>query len=240
MELGVLKKHELEALRAEILAELKRRYKKSCGMPKYGGLNKGLLPSEFALVLSFVRHPKARLAFVYQRFLGLRIGEACRVRTPDLDLGQRRLWVQSAKGSVPTSFYLHDEVYAETLAYLRLGLHDEEWLLPAEHRSHGRLPHISPDWARNYYRGAVDAAGLTMVYGMSEERTSKPPRRLLRVSTHSNRYLFITQVYKTTHDLLLTQRLARHRSVKNTQGYVFLDQEEIDRALVGTFARETI
>lgn len=238
VQIHTLRKHELKALQHQVCTELKRRYKKNTA-PKYGTLGKAISDEEAQCLFGAVAHPGARVVFQLQYYLGLRISEAAGLRYEDIDLSQRRLWVRSAKDSVPSLLYLHDEVLdilQNHLTRQKKAIASTGLVFPAE-SSKNKGASLSTNWLRNQLRSAREIAGLTFVYGESEETYNRPSRRLHKVTSHSLRWSFITNVARRTGgDLVVTQRLARHKSVKNTMGYISHNQAALDAAMIEVFA----
>jgi len=232
--LNQLSKNQLEELSKRITAEKKRRYKRSRD-PKYGDLNKGFMLPERDKFFAHLTHKKARTICTVMKCLGTRISEACKLRTEHVDLAQRRAWIRRGKGSRSSWMYLHDEVYEVLRDWMTENPHPI-YVFPAEAPTN-KYPYASPNWLRKKVRQARAAAGLDFVYGESEEPEGRHPHRLYRLTSHSLRHTFITQVYKTTGDLLIAQRLAGHVNIRNTERYVFTSQEEVDAALINTFAQ---
>lgn len=235
-ELQHLKKHQLEDLQHQIRLEIKRRYHHSKA-PKYGTLDKSFKPEELEAFLQHVTHPKARTIFSIMAGLGLRIGEACSLRTKDIDIPGRRLWVsRTEKGSVPTMFFVHDALLAALQEHLAAGRAGQEYLFPPVKASN-KFPHISPHWVRKEFRAARARAGLNFVYDYSEESIpGRRPRPLYRIVSHSCRHSFGHRIFEATRDILLTQKLMRHANIRNTQRYMYKRQDELDAALLAAFS----
>lgn len=53
----------------------------------------------------------------------------------------------------------------------------------------------------------------------------------IEATAHQCRHWFLTETYRATHDLRLTQRLARHRSSTTTDRYTYLSDTEATRAV---------
>lgn len=246
--LDQLRKHELERLRKNVLRELKVRYRKRGGAPKYGLLNKGFERWEAGLFFEQITNEKALLIFLLQIYLGLSIHEGCKLEAAHVDLLQRRLWIESCKGRYKVWVYLHDRIWAPLLAYYQG--HEAEirrtgYFFPGKN-TYSKYPYVSPDWVRREFRDAREAAGkihpgLLFSYGLSEERDPhRRPRRLFRLTSHSLRHSFVTRVHETTGDLLVTAKLARHVNPRNTMRYVHKSQDVIDETLKRTFAKDDV
>lgn len=132
-------------------------------------------------------------------------------------------------------FYLHDAVYTALEAQRTTNGFGTVFLFPASFCLNNSQ-HLSPNWVRKEFRRSIVAAGLDFWYAESTESDpQRTPRKLHKFSTHSLRRTFINQVRAKTGDLLLTQRLARHKDIRNTMIYLETRQEEIDTALVRVF-----
>jgi integrase/recombinase XerD len=225
---------ELRRIRKAVLAAIKKK-EQPRGPAKYGLLNKGFTQEEFELFLRHVSSDQARLIFRLQAYLGLRISEAVSIKTTDLDLQGRKLWVQSAKGSYPALFPLLDTLHPHLHDWVHTGHAGDTWLFPAKHE-HNHRGHVSPHWAAKELREARNKAGLTMRYGESLPCGLKAqPRPLYRLSTHSLRHLFITTVHNKLGDLLVTQKLARHRDIRSTLHYTYKSQEQLQEAMISVY-----
>ncbi|MGI0141386.1 MAG: hypothetical protein ACREBF_01905, partial [Candidatus Micrarchaeales archaeon] len=73
-----LSKHQLEAVRRTITKAFNKRFHR-LSKPKYGSINKGFTELELQHFLRNVKNEKFRLLFKYQAYLGLRIGEVCKL-----------------------------------------------------------------------------------------------------------------------------------------------------------------
>jgi len=229
-----LKKWELEALIKKASAEKKRRYKNH-QPPKYGDLNRTFTDAtELLVFLNHVQNERVRLVFLLQAFLGLRISEACKIRISDLDLEQRRVWVRSAKGSTPSSMFLVNEVHQPLVDYCKAKkkeLEQQDYLFPShaeQYNTKSRFPHISPNFCRKYFSKTRKLLGLNMTYGQSDEAEGRKAHKLHKLTTHSFRRWFIQNVHAKTGDLMLTQKLARHRMIEHTVVYLHANQEKLD------------
>lgn len=242
VELASLKKRDLKLLQSQVASELRRRYFDH-RPPKYGDLNKTFSnEEELHYFLNHVKNLRVRTVFLLQAYLGLRISEACKIQTRDIDFLQRRVWIRSAKGSTPSSMFLHEELFRPLLKYYEqyaAEIIKTGYLFPSyatQNYVTSKYQHISPEFCRNHFTMARKKAQLEIVYAESEESDpDRPVRRLQKFTTHSFRRFFIQHVHRKTGDLMLTQKLARHRNVKNTLIYLHANQEELDQVLQETF-----
>jgi len=233
-------------MRKRLLQEMQHRYFNH-RPPKYGNLNKTFdNEQQVVIFLEQIPNLRVRTAFQLCYYLGLRIGEACKQLIEDIDFLQRRLWVRSAKGSVPTSMYLHEKIYRLLVAYYEA--HAEEitrtgYLFPshaAMNHTASRFPYMSPDYCRKYFRATAQKLSLEITYAESEETDEeRPVRHLHKLSTHSFRRRFIQDVHEQTGDIYVTKKLARHRKISSTEIYLHANQEQTDNILVATFKSST-
>lgn len=233
-QLTALTNRELRRVRSVIATEFRRRYPKKLP-PKYGLLNKGCTDEELDKILACTTSITARTIFLLQATLGLRVGEAVRIKREHLDLARCSLWVDSEKGSHPSMMLLHKRIHWALRQYLNSGMAGEEYLFPAREKTN-RRPHVSPYWVAREFRKSRDQSGLSFSYSIT-----KPCGRMkrrnpqYRLSTHSLRHYFITKVHDATGDIVITQRLARHRDIKSTTVYTHKSQRQINQALLVAF-----
>ena len=90
---------------------------------------------------------------------------------------------------------------------------------------------------RKVFRGYLKKAGLDTVYATLNTDGNQPgeKRRLYRLSTHSLRHYFITRIYKTSLNPVVTQALARHRAFGTTQNYINLTKKDCQQAMEKAF-----
>jgi len=89
---------------------------------------------------------------------------------------------------------------------------------------------------RTAFRHYIKKAGLNDVYYTVPATGGQcggnvKERKLHRLSTHSLRHSYITNVYKTSKDPIRTKRLARHKSFSSTEFYIGMCEED-DRAVL--------
>lgn len=233
-----LTKHRLEAEHTQILDELRRRYPRRQGSPKYGLLDRGVSPEDFARFLACVRHPKARTIFIVMYGLGLRVSEACSLRSRDVDFLARRVWVRSRKGSHPALLHLHDTVLAALLAHRERYGFGTEYVFPAVKRAQNAHPYLSPHWVRKELRFARKDAGLGFVYDRSSWGNARVRRNLYQFSSHSLRHAFISRVASRTRDYWLTWKASRLVNPRHLARYVHSSQDAVDRAILESFSEE--
>ena len=57
----------------------------------------------------------------------------------------------------------------------------------------------------------------------------------IKISPHSFRHFFVTQIYKKTKDVLLAKGLARHKNIETTKIYTHLDDDDLDKGYHDVF-----
>jgi len=105
----------------------------------------------------------------------------------------------------------------------------------------GRDPgNVSANTMRRHFRDYLEKAGLkepiatipckgNQCYGRVKERN------LYRLTTHSLRHTYITEIYKSTSDPIATQKLARHKDFRATQDYINFVDDDLRDALNKTY-----
>lgn len=166
--------------------------------PQPRGLPRPISEPDLARLLSATIGPE-RAWVLLGAFCGLRSAESSRVRETDIINGTTgRLLRVDGKGGREDLLPL-PPVVDEELA---------QWAeLVARWSDDGRLWFASPHTVQQRIRRAGERAGV-------------------RVTSHMLRHRYGTQLYRTSRDLLATQRLMRHSSPTITQIYVELDDAE--------------
>lgn len=206
---------------------------------RYGTLNRGFTDEELSRFLAHVTFPKAKVCFELMALLGLRVGEVVTIKRTDIDFENRLLVLRTEKAGTLDALPLHDRVLAVLHAYLSqyggaVRQHDE-WLFFSGNVTTHR-DHISPHWLRKEFRETLVRARLVTVYGHSiETDVRRRARPLLRLSSHSLRHYFLTSVYRTSKDLVVTQRLARHANPNTTLTYINTTQDRLREVIEQTF-----
>ncbi len=128
---------------------------------------------------------------------GLRIREACRLRTEDLDV-QRGLIRVLGKGSRKRQAALSPRLVEAIAGDPLQRLPDGRWLFTGR-----RGNPLDPDQARRVFRKAVEAAGITR-----------------RVTPHALRHTYATLLLEQGTDLRVIQALLGHATIRTTQIYL--------------------
>jgi integrase len=231
--LNSLAKHDLIELIGLLSRERARRYRRRKDR-KYGNINKGFTEDELENFFACCTHPKAKLAFQMQGYLGLRIGEVVQVRLDDIDFIRRRIKVQTEKARTGDALYLHDRIYEPLKNWVdehAEAIAQSGGFILFSSNINRHEPHISAHWLRKAFREAAMLAGLNEHYGRSDETAAdKRQRKLYRLTTHSLRHHFISSVYRATKDPVVAQKVARHRDLKSTSTYIYSTQQDTSRS----------
>ena len=180
-------------------------------------LPKVLTGEEQAAVLALLntRYPTPHRNLCMIRLMleaGLRAGEVVALRPEHLDMASCRLMVREGKGAKDRVLWIRDDL--RDLIGDWLGRRPEsEWLFPT--RDGGRVQ-------TRYLRALVKR--LALKAGVAEAR---------KVSPHSLRHTFATDLYRDTKSLRLVQKALGHASLSSTQIYTHIVDEELKEALRG-------
>lgn len=149
---------------------------------------------------------------------GLRAGEVVALRPEHVDLDTCRLVVREGKGAKDRVLWFSDEI-RDALA---------EWL---ERRP--QSPYLFP--TRD--GGPLQTRYLRELVSRLAERARIAEAE--KVSPHTLRHTFATDLYRETHDLRLVQAALGHSSVQTTEIYTHLVNGEVEDALRRLRSRET-
>lgn len=236
-------KNRLARVITVLSQERKDRYKRYPG-PKYGSINRGFREPEINALFNHIKNSKAKLSCYIMQYLGTRISEVVKISIAKgddprkrnyLDLENRKLYLWTLKSQQPDVLHLHQAIYdilckwveehqAAIIAHGGYIL----WSGPYSRTGH---PHVSPNWLRKEFREARSAAALG--YSYDKSRNGRP---LYRLTTHSLRHTFITNVYRSCRDPKITQRLARHKDFDSTGTYIHVLPEELDATMERAFS----
>ena len=227
-----MSKNELEEVRAVVHKAHSRRFKQRKA-PKYGTTNKAFTELELQHFLRNVKNEKFSLLFRYLAFLGLRVGEVCKLHISNIDFDKRELTLKSEKSALVDSLIIPLELFKETVEFMNK--HSVEiksaggYIFFKENdNGHTRNLHIDVNYIRNVFSEITQAAGLSQAYADSEETDiSRRSRQLHRLTTHSLRHYAITHFAKSTNgNIVLASRFARH-SNPSTMRYIAKDKDEL-------------
>lgn len=164
-----------------------------------------LQKSQLLQLFTALRSPKYRTLFLTCYAAGLRISEACALRVEDIDSQRMVIRVRYAKGSKQRYTVLSQQLLLALRAYWRVQ-RPPEWLFPGQ----GKVPHISPDTARQVFRAAREQAGLG--------RWCTP---------HTLRHSFATHLLESGTELVVIQALLGHSTIRTTTTYTHVSTDHI-------------
>ena len=230
---NTISKNKLEQLRTIVTRAHERRFRRR-QEPRYGSINKGFTEIELQHFLSNVRSDKFGLLFRYQAYLGLRVGEVCKLHISNIDFDKRELTIKSEKSGRMDSLIIPLDLFKETVEFINRHIAEikaaQGYIFYKENDyGHTGLPYINLNYVRNVFREVVQQADLNQTYAISEETYSAHrPRPLHRLTTHSLRHYAITHFAKSTNgNLVLASRFARHANPTTTMRYIAKDNEEL-------------
>lgn len=164
---------------------------------------------------------------------GFRIREACSLKRGDVDYDANRISVVGkgnrralVRTTVRTTRAIKDYLSARSSLDGATGKPLQSLPLFARHDL-GAGKHIKPIGT---YTGRNIVARLVKVV-LGDELTGK-------ITPHTMRHRFVTEVLRATGNLKTAQKLARHKSITSTQRYAHLAEEDIDQAYYETFEQE--
>ena len=148
-------------------------------------------------LLDALETPRMRVFFTTVYATGLRIDEACRLETQDIDADRGVIHIRHGKGRRQRLVPLSPRLLTILRAYWKLERPAAPWLFAS---STGR--HLSDDVARKALRLAADSAGIDK-----------------KVTPHTLRHSFATHLLENGTELRIIQVLLGHRSLRTTAGY---------------------
>ncbi len=230
---NTISKNKLEQLRTIVTRAHEKRFKRR-REPRYGSINKGFTELELQRFLRNVHNDKFGLLFKYQAYLGLRVGEVCKLHTSNIDFDKRELTINSEKSRQTDSLIIPIELFKETVEFMNNYLKEikaAEGYIFFKENDYGRtkLPYINLNYVRNVFRKIIQQTDLDQSYGTSEEAYSyHRSRPLHRLTTHSLRHYAITHFAKSTNgNIVLASRFARHSSPQTTMRYIAQDKDDL-------------
>ncbi|MEM0143228.1 MAG: site-specific integrase [Candidatus Parvarchaeum sp.] len=238
--------HELKALKSAVNAVFVKKYRGS-GAPKYGSINKGFTELELQRFLRSVKNEKFGLLFKYQAYLGLRIGEVCKLHLSNIDFDKRELTIESEKSKKMDSLRIPLDLFKETIEYITKNADaiksaNGYVFFKENDNNHNKVMHIDQNYARKVFRETIQRCGLDTTYGSSDESLyHRRERTLHRLTTHSLRHYAITHFAKSTNgNVVLTSRFARHSNPMVTMRYISRDNEQLFSEIDNTFSNNRI
>ncbi|MFH1751999.1 MAG: site-specific integrase [archaeon] len=243
-----LSEGKIKTARKSLNAVYKKRFKNPSTV-KYGNMNKGFTDNELQRFFNCFYLPKEEkqfLAFLMQAYLGLRGGEVVRVRREDINFEEKQIRITTSKAGTHDILYLHDRVRIPLFNWCekhKESIEKKKGFVffssnPTLYREHICSAHL-----RNKFREIARRANLDGWYCEADDPPTmyrKGKRKLHRLSSHSLRHYYITQVYRKTLNPIVTKKLARHQDLSSTQIYINTAKEELEDGLKKTFEEEEV
>lgn len=167
-----------------------------------------LSAAEVERLLGAFREPKYRVFFTLIYATGLRLWEACRLETRDIDAERGIIHVRHGKGHKERLVTLAPRLLRILRGYWKFVRPPSPWLFAS-----ARGTHMNPEVARTALKRAAAEAGF---------RTCVTPRVL--------RHCFATHSLESGTDLRVIQVLLGHRSIRTTARYTHVSAEMISKA----------
>jgi site-specific recombinase XerD len=153
---------------------------------------------EVERLLAALDSARFRVFFTVVYATGLRLGEACRLETRDIDAARGVIHVRQGKGGKDRLVMLSARLYAILRAYWAHERPPAPWLFAS--RTTGR--HLNADVARKAIKLAAARAGLEK-----------------KITPHVLRHCFATHLLEGGTDLRVIQVLLGHDSIRTTTRY---------------------
>lgn len=158
-----------------------------------------LSAEEVSRLLDALATPRMAVFFTTVYAAGLRIGEACRLETHDIDAARGVIHVRGGKGGKERLVMLAPRLLTLLRAYWKHERPRAPWLFASRTGTH-----LSAEVARKAFTSAV--------------RTAKLGKK--KVTPHVLRHSFATHLLERGTDLRVIQVLLGHSSIKSTTRYV--------------------
>lgn len=157
------------------------------------------------------RTPHRNLAMVRLMLeAGLRVGEVVALKPDHLDMTTCQLLVREGKGAKDRALWVSDDL-RDLIGEWLPRRPESEWLFPT--RTGGKV-------LTRYMRAMVKRTARKARIGEAE-----------RVSPHTLRHTFATDLYRRTGNLRLVQKALGHASIQTTQLYTHLVDGELEEAM---------
>jgi site-specific recombinase XerD len=168
-----------------------------------------LSASQVSALLDALESPKYRVFFTTLYATGLRLKEACHLKTTDIDAARGVIHVRIAKGGKERLVMLSPKLLAILRAYWKQERPAAPYLFPTK----TKRP-LDPDMARRVLHRAAAAAGLN-----SKE-----------VTPHVLRHSFATELLESGADLRVIQVLLGHDNIQTTTRYARVSAALVSKA----------
>jgi integrase/recombinase XerD len=167
-----------------------------------------LAAEEIERLLAAFEVAKYRVLFTTVYGTGLRVEEACSLKTEDIDAARKVIHVRDGKGNKDRIVMLSARLLAILRTYWAFERPPAPWLFVSKTRTRP----LHSDRAREAVKAAARDAGLAK-----------------KVTPHVLRHSFATHLLEGGTDLRVIQMLLGHRSINTTTQYVWVSSEMIAR-----------
>lgn len=164
--------------------------------------------TEVERLLLALEHPKYRVFFTTVYATGLRVNEACKIQTGDIDAARSVIHVRQAKGDKDRYVMLSARLLAIMRAYWAFDRPPAPWMFAAKRTAKP----LRAETARLALKFAKLKAGLTK-----------------HVTPHVLRHSFATHLLEGGTDLRVIQILLGHSSIRSTIRYASVSTELIGK-----------
>jgi site-specific recombinase XerD len=168
-----------------------------------------LSASQVSALLAALESPKYRVFFTTLYATGLRLNEACHLKTTDIDAARGVIHVRLAKGGKERLVMLSPKLLVILRAYWKQERPAAPYLFPTK----TKRP-LDPDMARRVLHRAAAAAGL-----LSKQ-----------VTPHVLRHSFATELLESGADLRVIQVLLGHDNIQTTTRYARVSAALVSKA----------
>lgn len=165
--------------------------------------------SEVDALVTAIEPLKHRVIVTLTYAAGLRIEEACSLRTTDIDSKRMVIHVHLGKGAKDRYVMLSQRLLVGLRVYYKLERPGLGLLFPGQRLG----THIAPDTVRESLREAVIRCGLHQ-----------------RVTPHILRHCFATHLLESGTDLRVVQALLGHASIRTTVRYTRVSRDLVARS----------
>ncbi len=163
--------------------------------------------TEVAAMLDAVRGPKYKAILMAIYAGGLRISEACRLRTEEIDSKRMVIHIRAGKGGRDRYTMLSERLLTFLREYWKTARPDG-WLFPGGTAA----GHVSPNAVRRVFNKAVVATGVRK-----------------KVTPHVLRHCFATHLIESGVDVTILKALLGHGSLRTTEVYTHVSVRHIAR-----------
>lgn len=190
---------------------------------KLTGYKKFMSDDEIKKLLEFINSKpiQIRLIFYILIFMGLRVGEVCRLERHNVQ-GSKLVFALEKSNRIHERVipnWIKDMIYK----YIKDFKINDGWLWPTSKTQfyNGRNEHIVTDtmgWYINHFR---NESGLTDIYYVC-----KDGKRLYRISVHTLRHWFLSKLWDKTKDIVLVANIISHKKINTTFAYIMAYEKQ--------------